>query len=131
MGIELGRTKNVNKNPVSDKVIRELEEEIVRSHPPGGRLSPRELSVVTARLGTRIRSRGLSSREMWFQRDQFTNDQLPMIDINLINDQFMERTRNHRHSERSKSSGEGLRASANVNAGDIVYLYADGNKHNS
>jgi hypothetical protein len=82
--IELGRTKNVNKNPVADKAVKELEGEIIRAYPRAGAISSRDLAVATSLLNTRIRNRGLSSREMWSQRDQFTNCQLPLNDQELI-----------------------------------------------
>ena len=36
IGIELGRTKNVNKNPVGEKSVQEMQAEILRSTGQGG-----------------------------------------------------------------------------------------------
>ena len=127
--IELGRVKNINKNPVAEKAVQELEEEIVKSFPRGGRLTHLELAVITTRLNTRIRSRGLSSKEMWQQRDQFTNDQLPIKDLDLIEDQHVQRQSNHKYSEKSKANGAPARPITDISIGDIVYLHTDGNKH--
>ena len=127
--IELGRTKNINKNPVADKAIWELEEEIVKMYPRAGPISSRDLAIITARLNTRIRSRGLSSREMWQQRDQFTNEQIPLKDRELISAQHKQRVDNHKYSETSKAGGRTPRPSAEVGIGDVVYLYSDGDKH--
>ncbi|CAC5380848.1 unnamed protein product [Mytilus coruscus] len=100
--IELGRPKNVNKNSVAEKAIQELEDEILCSNPSSPILKPVMLSLVTARLNTRIQNRGLSAREMWTQRDQFSNKQIPLTDQNLIIAQHERRSKNHSHSERKK-----------------------------
>lgn len=72
--------------------------------PLGGPVSPTTLAVATACLNARIRSRGLSAREMWSQRDQFSNIQIPMTDQYLIVKQHDQRIANHpRHSELSKT----------------------------
>ena len=60
MSIELGRIKNPNKNPVVEKAIRELSDELLRQYPMGGAISPLTLSVATSCLNSCIRSRGTS-----------------------------------------------------------------------
>ena len=128
ISIELGRPKNVNKNPVAEKAVQELEDEIRRSDPSDGILTPLSLSLVTARLNTRIRNRGLSAREMWCQRDQFSNEQLPVSDLELIDSQNIIRKRNHTSSEKSKCPSGYVHESQNLEVGDIVYLRCDFNK---
>ena len=126
--IEIGRVKSPNKNPVAERAIQELEAELLRQKPCGGPVSKVTLSIAVARLNTRIRSHGLSAREMWFQRDQFTNEQLPLSDREVIIDKHNKRLANHPHSEISKAPrGKASRLEC-VCVGDLVYLYADGNK---
>ncbi|CAG2213632.1 unnamed protein product [Mytilus edulis] len=129
--IELGRPKNVNKNPVAEKAIQELEDEILRSNPSSPVLTPLTLSLVTARLNTRIRNRGLSAREMWTQRDQFSNNQIPLTDQNLIIAQHEQRLKNHPHSEKTKCPSGKLPVCPDLEIGDIVYLRCDLNKTKS
>ena len=86
--IELGSAKNPNKNSVAEKAVQELEAELLCLNPL---------------LNTRIRGGGLSSREMWTQRDQFTAQQLPMADQELIRNQHESRTSNHPYSQQSKA----------------------------
>ena len=74
--IELGQAKNLNKNPVAERAVQELETDLLRQEPLGRAVSPLTLAVSTSALHSRIRSRGLSSRQMWTQRDQFSNQQL-------------------------------------------------------
>ena len=93
--LELGNPKNPNKNPVAETAVQELEIELLRQDPLGGAVSEVTLAVATANLNSRVRSRGLSSREMWYQRDQFSNRQLPMSDEDLITKQHDQRLVNH------------------------------------
>ena len=97
--LELGNPKNLNKNPVAEKAVQELEIELLRQNPLGGAVSEVTLAVATANLNSRIRSRGLSSREMWSQRDQFSNRQLLMSDEDLI-------TKQHDQTYQSSSQDE-------------------------
>jgi hypothetical protein len=102
ISIEIGRVKNVNKNPVAEKAIQELELELLKIDPLGGAVSPKTLAIATATLNARIRSRGLSAREMLTQRDQFSNKQIQLSDHQLILAQNESRLSNHPHSEKSK-----------------------------
>ena len=101
--MEVGREKNANKNPVAEKCIAELGDELLRISPEGESVSAVNLAIVTANLNSRIRDRGLSAREMWYQRNQFTNRQLPISDLNLIELQHSNRIHNHAASEKSKT----------------------------
>ena len=65
--LELGNPKNPNRNPVAERAVQELEIELPRQDPLEGAVSEVTLAVATANLNSRIRSRGLSSREMWSQ----------------------------------------------------------------
>ena len=129
--LELGRAKNPNKNPVAERAIQELEEELLRQDPHGEPISPTLLAVATARLNTRIRSRGLSAREIWTHRDQFTNKQIPVADQTLILQQHAGRLENHPYSERFKAPIGSIPTPPSIDIGDLVYLYADRTKHHS
>ena len=65
--LEIGRIKNVNKIPVAEKAIAELESEILRRDPTGDTLTAVVLSLAITRLNSRIRFNGLSSRELFWQ----------------------------------------------------------------
>ena len=47
--IEVGGIKNKNKNPVAEKAVRELEEELIRQEPGGRPVSEVGLALATAR----------------------------------------------------------------------------------
>jgi len=126
--VEVGRVKNPNKNPVAEKCVAELGVELLRICPEGGPISPLSLAVASANLNTRICNRGLSSREMWFERDQFNNSQIPLTDLQLIRQQHSSRLSKHPASESSKAPGCSPRAPATVQAGDLVYITSDASK---
>ena len=127
--IDLGRTKNVNKNPVGERAIQEMELEILKQSPGGGMITQNTLAFATARLNTRIRCSGLSSREMLYQRDQYNNEQLPVVDRTLILEKHSKRLCNHKSSEITKAGGKPPLKKALCDVGDLVYLYQDGNKN--
>ena len=104
--VEVGRKKNPNHNPVAEKAIQELESELVRQIAHTDIVTARILVVVTARLNTRIQNNGMSALEMWFQRDQYTNKQLPIDDFKRICEQHSQREQNHVYSERSNVHGQ-------------------------
>ena len=76
--VEIGEYKNVNKNPVAERAIEELREELCKLDPLGQPITSAQLAVVTARINTKVRSNGISSREYIFQRDQFNGEQIPL-----------------------------------------------------
>ena len=62
ISIEIGRFKNVNKNPVSEKAIAEVEEELVRQVPNGGPVAHLSLTIAIARLNSLLRRHGVSAQ---------------------------------------------------------------------
>ena len=127
--LEIGEAKNVNKNPVAEKAVQELGTELLKHEPTGGAVTPLTLAIVTARLNARLRRQGLSAREMWFQRDQYTNVQLPIEDRDLIMKQHDKRLANHPHSSRSKAPAvTPIADSADLYLGALVYLKSDRSK---
>ena len=128
ISLEIGRVKNTNKNPVAEKAIQELENELLRQEPSGGHVSSLTLTIATCHLNSRIRHSGLSAREIWTQRDQFSNEQLPISDRDLIQAQHHQRIDNHPHSEKCKAPRGKEPPCIQINVGDLVYLYSDRNK---
>ena len=91
-------------------------------------MTPVTLSVATATLNSRLRSRGLSAREMWTQRDQFSSQQVPLHDQCLTVQQHEQRIANHHHSEKGKAPIAKYSPAEHITVGDLVYLYSDHNK---
>lgn len=128
INLEIGRVKNVNKNPVAEKAVAELEEEILRQEPGRGPVSQLCLSTAIARLHSHIRDGGLSAREMYTQSNQFTHEQLPMCDKDIIVQKQAQRDSNHISSALSKANSKGPGPIHVPSIGDIVYLYSDRDK---
>lgn len=127
--IDVGRLKNKNKNPIAEKAVKELETELRIRHPDGGTVSKSDLCTATHILNSRIRSRGLSAREIVYQRSQNTGQQLKMDDTELASAQFDQRKDNHGPSARSKVP-RGRTCTGNLfKPGDLVYAKPDGSKH--
>ncbi|KAL7398227.1 hypothetical protein ABVT39_006424 [Epinephelus coioides] len=126
--VEVDNAKNVNKNPVAERAIQEIQGEILRLEPNCRAVTPLLLSVATAHLNSRVRSRGLSSQEMLLQRDQLSHKQLPVVDQDLILKQHSERVANHPYSVKSKVPSGCVAMPPAIRSGDLVYLYGDRNK---
>ena len=93
--INLGRVHNVNKNPVAENAIKGFHKERLRLNPAGGRINEIERSMITKNMNSRIRERGLTSKEMAFNRDQITNEIKLSDDKAMAKQQFQTRTNRH------------------------------------
>ena len=128
--LEIGHIKNKNKNPVAEKAVQELEHELIRLDPSGGTITGLTLCIATAHLNKRIRGCGVSAWEIWTQRDMFTNEQIPLNDLTIIDEQYTSRSRNHRLSECSKTPRrKPPLCSSLVSKGDLVYLTAERDRY--
>ncbi|KAL0153092.1 hypothetical protein M9458_051586, partial [Cirrhinus mrigala] len=86
------------------------------------------VTIAVARLNSRIRSRGMSAREMLLQRDQFSLEQLLVHDQELIALQHAQRLANHPHSVKAEAPLSRHAPVPDICPGDLVYLYSDRNK---
>ena len=82
--LEVGRSKNTNKNPVAERAVAELGAELLKLRSEGGPETSVLLAHAIAHMNSRIRRDGLSAREIWTQRDQVTGDPLPIVDRVVI-----------------------------------------------
>jgi hypothetical protein len=127
--LEMGRLKNRNKNAVAEKAIQELEYELKCEYPQGGRVTSAGLSLVTATLNKRVRNRGLSAKEIIFQRDNLTGEHLNFDDSLLAADQKDIRERNHGPSSKCQAKRKVPAGKCNIRVGDLIFVKSDGNKH--
>ena len=65
---------------------------------------------------------------MWTQRNQFTFEQLPLTDYNLIVGKHEQRFTNHAFSEKYKNPRSLVPKPPSLHVGDIVYLILDEDK---
>ena len=129
--VDLGRTKNINKNPVAEKAIEELEIELKKLYPTGNLLLPADLSIAIKTLNSRVRNRGLSAYEIIYQRDFNSGKQLNLDDDALGKFQYHSRLQNHAASAKSKTPNKSKSKipKFNINPGDLIYVKSDGTKH--
>jgi hypothetical protein len=126
--LDMGRIKNVNKNPVAERCIEELGLEILKVCPQGGPVSKCTLALATSNMNARIRRDGLSSYEIWTQRDQVTGKQLPIKDHVIIHNQNQSRSKNHLFSAKAKSNGRAMLPNHEFSVGDLIYISSDKDK---
>ena len=131
MSIEVGRIKNVNKNPVAEKAIAEVEDELRRQLPGGGPVTEFGLATAVSRLNSHLRRDGVSVHELWTQRNQYFQKQPPLDDRETIINQHKAREINHSYNEQSKNSTQSLRNTPQLKVGDLVYLPLDHDKTQS
>ena len=108
--------------------MQELGDQILRQDSSGYFVTTLSLATATARLDERMRHSGLSARELWIQRNQFINEQIPVSDHVVILQQHHKCLANHRASERFQNPSSRQLTSCSVDVGDLVYLYSDRNK---
>ena len=80
-------------------------------------------------MNSRIRNRGLSAKEILFQRDQNTNEQLELNDVRLSHEQDNLRIQNHPSSAISKAPKGSMVTSSNLETGDLVFIKDERNKN--
>ena len=108
--------------------MQELEEELLHQESGGGPVTELSLTLATAWLNSRPGSQGLSSLELWTQRNQFSNEQIPINDLQHILAKQEARKANHPFSKAAKG---GYRPQAPVpplQVGYLVYVKSDRDK---
>ena len=113
--VDLGRTLNKNKNPIAENAIKEFHKERLKLNPCGGKVSEIERAIITKNINSRVRERGLTPKEIAFNRDQISNSVKPSDDEALAKKQVDNRTEKHPKNI-IKVEKEGFKL------GDNVYL---------
>ena len=99
--------------------------------PEGGKISSGTLALAISNLNHRVRSNGLSSKEILLKRDTFTNAPLNFNDDQIQNFKYAKRLQNHPSSELSKSRGSTKIDDFMISEGDIVHIKNEGTKHHA
>ena len=121
--------KNRNKNPIAEKAVQELEFELRRVKSNGGHILQSELAIATSILNGRVRNRGLSAKEIVYQRDNVTGEQLNFSDAHMSETQRTKRVANHVPSARSQARTDKQPLQVQISVGDLIYVKSDGDKH--
>ena len=104
ISLEIGRHRNANKNPVADRAIQEVEEAIQRLEQHAEPINSYTLAVVINRVNSKLRSNGLSTREMVILRNQYTNEHIDLSDTQLLMNKHQAASQNNVHYAKSKAS---------------------------
>lgn len=70
--MDLGDVKNINKNPIAEKTILELQHELRCQFPGEIQFSSGQLAITLKTMNIRIQQQGVSATEMWLRQDQTT-----------------------------------------------------------
>ena len=126
-----GEPKNVNKNAVVDKAIRELREQLIRINPTGRKISQETLALATSFLNNLVRHPGLSAKELWMSRNTNSGENLTLDDVKLSNDQFRVRKATHKSSAKYQSRNAPEVIQHDISHGQSVYVKSDRSKSKS
>ena len=127
--LDFGYIKNKNSNSVVDKGIQELEAEFLKVGCSNVPVSDINLQSALDILNGRVRNRGLSAKEIIFQRDQHSLEQLNFSDLALSHDQREVRQKNNVSSAHSKAPGKSFAAGSDAKVGDLVFIKDERNKY--
>ena len=127
--LDFGFVKNKNSKSIVDKAIQELELEFLKKTPSGGAITNVQLQLAMQTLKSRIRNRDLSAKEILLQRDQITNKQLSVSDVNLSEKQDTTRKKNHLPSAASKTPRDKVAFPTNLKMGDLVFIKDERSKY--
>ena len=128
ISLNIGEAKNINKNPVSERAISEVLEEIAKIQPGGGPVNSINLALAIAQLNSKLRSSNLSSLEMWTKRCMNTGKSLTFDDSTLIEHKQNEKLQHHKSSAKYKARGKSKSIHPSIQTGDIVFLLQDREK---
>ena len=132
MNIELipGDVKNVNKNPVAERAIREIEDEILKIQSPDKQITQSILAQATMAVNNKIRYTGYTANELLTNTNSLTGEKLKIEDHELSDLQYDNRQKSHDSSAKAKSTVRGsTMVNPIVDKGDLVMIKSDRSKH--
>ena len=125
-----GDSKNVNKNPVAERAVREVEDEILKIQSADKEITVSLLAQATMAVNNKIRYIGYSANELLTNTNALTGQKLKLEDEDLSNHQFESRQKVHDSSARAKSTFRGAKLiNPIVKRGDLVMIKSDKSKH--
>ena len=128
--ITMGEAKNKNALAIVDKKIFELEQEIKKLAPSPNVVNQTILTKATAVVNEKVRAHGMSSKEILFSRDQYTEENLDLKDSDIKHSIMESRVKSNVYSAKSKATVDKKAEAAGAVPGDLVFLKKDGDKHN-
>ena len=126
--LELGNAKYKNKNPVAERAIREFHSEVNRVVGDSPSITEKILMKSIQNLNCRLRGEGVSAREIWTKRDQYSGGQIPIDDLLLIKAKEVKKQKSHVPSATFKARGKRSFTLVPLERGDLVYINSDRDK---
>ena len=104
LNIKLETTDPANKNSIAtvDNAIKELEQELCKISPHDPACNDTVLTLALESMNSKIRSRGLSAKEIVFSRDNYTNKNISLDDERLAQQQLINKSIDNKHSQNVK-----------------------------
>ena len=127
--IVLGDQGNPNSNCSVDNIIKDLEAELRRLNPGGGKLDPGTLSLAITTLNNKVRQQGFSSSQIHFSRDSHTGTNIPLQDKRLREVKMENKVRVNPQTALSKAPKGREHVKSTPLPGQLVYLKSDLSKH--
>ena len=106
--------------------MKELEEELRKDEI---NLNIAKLQKATSRVNEKIRKENLSSKEVLFKRNQFTQEELDISDKDIKEKKMNDRIVNNKYSARSKANVKSPAPQAVTTKGQLVFLRNEMSKH--
>ena len=88
----LGDPKNIDKNPVAERAIREIEDESIKIQSADKEITPAILAQATMTVNNKLRYLGYSSNELYTNTNNFTGEKLELSDAQLSDLQYENRS---------------------------------------
>ena len=126
--IVIGRTTNVNKNPVAENAVKECEKEICKYKPHTQQLTEDDLVVISKIMNERVRNRGMAAKEILIKRDVLTGAD-KKIEDNKLSELQMDKRMKARKARGRTADQQDLRDEQIFHVGDAVYLKSQLSKH--
>ena len=128
--ISIQPTDHSNKNSIAtvDRVIKEIEQEIIKLAPHSTKIDNTILSMVIKNINAKIRNRGLSAHEILFCRENQSNANLKFSDEKLLSEQVEIKKKNNEYA--SNLISDKPRKDDGVKIGDIIGVKTEKNKFN-
>ena len=125
-----GDSKNVNKNPVAERAVREIEDEILKIQSPDREITSSILAQATMAVNNKIRYTGYTANELFTNTNSLTGEKLKIEDHKLSDLQFENRQKAHEPSAKAKATKRESRIeNPIVKKGDLIMIKSDKTKH--
>ena len=125
-----GDPKNVNKNPVAERAVREIEDEILKIQSSDREITQSILAQSTMAVNNKIRYTGFTANELFTNTNSLTGEKLQINDKKLSDLQFQHRQKSHGSSAKFKATTRGSKlVNPIVKKGVIIMIKSDKSKH--